>query len=237
MKKLILLFSVSLLFVLSSVGQDIIVKTNGDEIKTEVLEIETDKIKYKKYDFLDGPTRNIEKSDVFMIIYSNGKREKFTTSETRKKKTKTEKNLNLNKKGNYFSMASGYGNSYGGIGLRLQYVTKGSLRFGFHGGVGYFPYMGRDYVLYSGGIQLFFWYNLYLNAQFGHFGAYEVNEYNSNTGYNEYWGTLYGPSLLLGYDFYISEHFGFNLATGFSLDVDYNDEFYWAIDGGIVLRF
>ena len=58
-------------------AQDIIVKQNGDEIKSKILEITSETIKYKEFDFQDGPTRNINISDVFMVIYENGKREKF----------------------------------------------------------------------------------------------------------------------------------------------------------------
>jgi hypothetical protein len=239
---------------MTTYGQDIIVKSNGNEIKSEVLEIGTKTIKYKKFNFQDGPTRNIRISDVFMIIYENGNREKFTTSkqETNKKGTNSnqinnkaaiKENNELNKKGNYFSFAPGYGNSYGGLGIRLQYVTKGSVRVGFHGGVGYYSSLG-GWVLPSGGIQIYFWNYMYIDAQFGAFGAYE--NYNSTSYYydGQYYydentnsGVLLGPSLLFGYDWFVSDHFGFNFGTGLSLDVNHSGDVYWAIDGGLVLRF
>lgn len=58
-------------------AQDIIVKTDKSEIKAKILEIEENTIKYKKFEFQDGPSYNINKSDVFMIIYKNGTRETF----------------------------------------------------------------------------------------------------------------------------------------------------------------
>ncbi|TCC98393.1 outer membrane beta-barrel protein [Pedobacter hiemivivus] len=58
-------------------AQDVIVKTNKEEVKAKVLDVEESVIKYKKIDFQDGPTYSIKKSDVFMIIYKNGKRETF----------------------------------------------------------------------------------------------------------------------------------------------------------------
>lgn len=58
-------------------AQDIIYKNDKSEIKAKVLEIEETKVKYKLFDFLDGPTYNIDKKEVFMIIYKNGKKEVF----------------------------------------------------------------------------------------------------------------------------------------------------------------
>lgn len=237
MKKQILLLLVLGLISVSAFSQDIIVKRNGDEIESKVLEISTETIKYKEFDFQDGPTRNIKISDVFMIIYENGKREKFTTSETASNNLATSNNeTNLNRKGNYFSIAPGYGNSYGGLGLRFQYVTPGNVRVGIHGGAGYFPSMG-GWLLYSGGVQIYFWDYMYVDAQFGAFGAYEYDYWGYY--YSDYGsGRLWGPSLLIGYDWFVTDHFGFNFATGASLDVgDYGGGVTWAIDGGFVFRF
>lgn len=61
-------------------AQDIIIKTDKSEIKAKVLEVEEFNIKYKQWDFQDGPTYSIRKNDVFMIIYKNGKRETFETT-------------------------------------------------------------------------------------------------------------------------------------------------------------
>lgn len=79
MKRIYLFFSF-FLAVLTAYAQDIIVKTDKSEIKSKVLEIAEDVIKYKQFDFLDGPTYNIKKAEVFMVIYKNGKRETFTST-------------------------------------------------------------------------------------------------------------------------------------------------------------
>lgn len=65
-------------------SQDIIIKKNGDEIKSKIIEITTETIKYKEFDFQEGPIRNITISEVFMIIYENGKREVFAKKEDNK---------------------------------------------------------------------------------------------------------------------------------------------------------
>ena len=75
MKKLIVLF-----FIFHSVfiqAQDFIYQTDGTEIKSKVIEITPEFIKYKNFDQLNGPIRNIAILDVFMIIYEDGTKEVF----------------------------------------------------------------------------------------------------------------------------------------------------------------
>lgn len=91
MKQILFLFLIGLLTNLIY-AQDIIIKRNGDEIKSKILEITSETIKYKEFDFQDGPIRNINISDVFMVIYENGKREKFTGIEGNTQRNKTPAN-------------------------------------------------------------------------------------------------------------------------------------------------
>lgn len=65
-------------------SQDIITKTNGEEIKSKVLEVTQTEIKYKRFDQLDGPTFTISKSDLFMIKYQNGSKDIYTESDKKK---------------------------------------------------------------------------------------------------------------------------------------------------------
>lgn len=101
--RLSLLTTILVLYCSSVVAQDVIVKPNGDEIKVDVIEITTDDvIRYKNYDHLDGPIRNIRTADVFMIIYENGEREIFKNEEgdktVEKDTTKEVKKDTTNKK-------------------------------------------------------------------------------------------------------------------------------------------
>ena len=72
-----------LLLVLSCIcfAQDTIYKTDGTEIKSKVVEITNDLIKYKKFSNLDGPSYTVSKAEVFMIVYQNGEREVFKKNE------------------------------------------------------------------------------------------------------------------------------------------------------------
>ena len=65
-------------------SQDIITKTNGEEIKSKVLEVTQTDIKYKRFDQLDGPTFTISKTELFMIKYQNGSKDIFTESDKKK---------------------------------------------------------------------------------------------------------------------------------------------------------
>jgi hypothetical protein len=56
-------------------AQDVIFKNDKTELKAKVSEITETGIKYKKWDNLDGPVYTISKSEVFMILYSNGQKE------------------------------------------------------------------------------------------------------------------------------------------------------------------
>ena len=57
-------------------AQDVILKTNGDEVQAKVQEIGNNEVKYKKADG-SGPVYAIPKSEVFMITYENGSKDVF----------------------------------------------------------------------------------------------------------------------------------------------------------------
>ncbi len=70
-----LALSMMLCISLASFAQDIIIKQDKTEIKSKVSEITETTIKYKKWENIDGPLYSLSKTDVFMILYSNGQRE------------------------------------------------------------------------------------------------------------------------------------------------------------------
>jgi len=67
-----------LLFCMTGNAQDKIIKINGDTIRAKIMEIGTNGISYKKTTMLDGPTYTELKSDIRLIILSNGTTEYFT---------------------------------------------------------------------------------------------------------------------------------------------------------------
>lgn len=223
-------------------AQDIIVKQNGEEIKSKILEITSETIKYKEFEFQDGPIRNINISDVFMVIYENGKRETFTTTESQKLKENTKNETSNNSyKGRYFMLGTGFGNSYGGLGLRAQWRMGGNQGFGIHAGVGYFP---DATILASIGVKFFPYKDLYINTQFGltgyesYYGYYYdgYSYYNFNESH-----TLYGPSFLIGGDWTWGKKvgYGFNAGLGLTYNINaiYSSQITLALDLGFIIRF
>lgn len=61
-------------------SQDILFKKNGEELKAKVLEVGVSEIKFKHFDYQDGPTIIIEKSELFFIKYENGRKEIFQST-------------------------------------------------------------------------------------------------------------------------------------------------------------
>ncbi|MBL7889174.1 MAG: hypothetical protein JNL24_06455 [Bacteroidia bacterium] len=76
MKKVLLLLLTIFLFN-NSQAQDTIIKRSGDTIIAKVSEITPNEVKYKRFDFQDGPNYIESKSNIQMIKFSNGIKEVF----------------------------------------------------------------------------------------------------------------------------------------------------------------
>jgi hypothetical protein len=72
-----LLFLLLLFLSHYSYSQDTIVKNNNEKIVAKIFEINATEIKFKKFNFQDGPTYIELKSNIKMIVYSNGMKEIF----------------------------------------------------------------------------------------------------------------------------------------------------------------
>lgn len=268
MKKNLLILLAGMIFCGSLSAQDLIfIKPHNSTIEAKVIEITEDQIKYKDFNNLDGPIRTIDKSDVSKIVYENGIEEEFKVPEKPKynyenyldNPQQPTKNQPTEYKGKYFLIGAGFGNSYGGIGAKFAGRFGGQLGFGFHGGLGYLPFIiednsgdfessGEGAILFSAGFQFFFYKWIYVDLQFGSFGieqsysySYYYDPYSGNSSFTSEYGKeiLYGPSILVGGDFIFGKHFGFNAASGFSYNI--NDavsvEVVFAFDIGFIVAF
>ncbi len=56
-------------------AQDTIYKKDGAEIQAKVIEITGETVKYKDYNHLAGPVRNMLLTEVFMVVHEDGTRE------------------------------------------------------------------------------------------------------------------------------------------------------------------
>lgn len=79
-KKILLLLLMAGQFMAGS-AKDIIVLNNTSSIEAKILEVTPTEVKYKKLNYLDGPTFVIYKSDIRTITYGNGDVESFTQKE------------------------------------------------------------------------------------------------------------------------------------------------------------
>ena len=90
---------------------DEIIYKDGTEIKAKITEINTSEIRYKRCDFIDGPTFVEKQNKVFMIKYANGKSEMFKTEKAVENNNSqiiqdSQKINDKDKKTNTFSKAS-----------------------------------------------------------------------------------------------------------------------------------
>jgi hypothetical protein len=78
---------------------DKLIMRNGDEQLVKVIEISDREIKYKRCDFLNGPTYTISKNKVYLIEYANGIKEHVVTypeDESNSQKAEEENNYKYN---------------------------------------------------------------------------------------------------------------------------------------------
>jgi hypothetical protein len=99
--------------------QDIITLKSGEELKVSISEVTPSEIKFKKT--LDGPIFSMNKSEVFMVAYENGRKEVFNQSQesiknkiTKKDKDDDDELLPTKR--------------YGGPRIGLTYLSQGSNR-------------------------------------------------------------------------------------------------------------
>ena len=72
-------------------AQDAITTKDGTDILAKVIEINQNDIKYKRWNNLDGPTYTMSISDILMIRYENGTKEKFNTNTNNNNSSKSAK--------------------------------------------------------------------------------------------------------------------------------------------------
>ena len=77
MKKYLLSFVAVALFATYGFSQDIIRLKNGQSLETKIIEVGDESIRYKKFNFQDGPDRVVKIEKVSSVTYSNGETESF----------------------------------------------------------------------------------------------------------------------------------------------------------------
>jgi hypothetical protein len=77
MRKIILTTLTTILTLTLCFSQDVITNKSGEDIQAKILEVGQTEIKYKKFDYQNGPIFSIAKSEVLMIRYENGSKDIF----------------------------------------------------------------------------------------------------------------------------------------------------------------
>lgn len=79
MKRLFLVLA-SMASIASVIAQDVIVKRDGEEIQCRILEVSSNKVKFKQWKNQNGPTFVEKKADILMLKYENGQKEVISFS-------------------------------------------------------------------------------------------------------------------------------------------------------------
>lgn len=77
-KKYTFVFCMMTISVLPANAQDVIVQRDGTTILSKVTKVGTTEVEYKKWDYQDGPTYAVAKTDLLCINYQNGSKEDFS---------------------------------------------------------------------------------------------------------------------------------------------------------------
>lgn len=87
MKRLLTAAAAVFITALTAQGQDILVMTDGNNIEAIVTEVASSYIKYKRYDYQNGPVFTVEKDRISQIRYQNGSIDVFKEQEPERHET------------------------------------------------------------------------------------------------------------------------------------------------------
>lgn len=83
-------------------AQDTLIKKTGDTLLIRLTEIGIDELRYKRFDYQEGPVFVISKAEVRLVIFQNGARESFDTYVPRVKPHAGNEDVTLQVSGKYF---------------------------------------------------------------------------------------------------------------------------------------
>ena len=221
-------------FVLSQENtQDVIYLKDGRTLKGVIIKnVEGEFIRLK----VETHTMTIYYEDIESI--NKEKFEKEEADQQNYNPIKTDSYF-ANNKNEYWSLATGIGQSYGGlIGLRFQQRFGEKMGIGYHGGLGYTPGGDtlRGFMGFALGVKFFFYKSYYINLQYGTAGLIYYKDVYGNILNQE---IMYGPAVMAGGDWFFSRFFGMNAALGVAFNVTHPDvqSAILKIDFGLVVKF
>lgn len=142
-------------------AQDIIVLRNTNEIKAKVESVGQNKIIYRKWTNLEGPTYTLEKGEIFFIKYANGEKDIFSEYTATTRPIQVVRTAKKSFKED-FSNAKFQGYTY--LGADFNAVAGGpSLDFSFGARTSKYLYVGAGFGWHNLMNSVYYYYEGYRN--------------------------------------------------------------------------
>ena len=236
------------------IGFDLLILRSGEEIKATIIANTDDEVMYKLFNDPSSTNIIIDKQEIFMIKKKDGTEEiikKIIVNETSSfiesndvsnesdSREFKDRYFSYNKN-KYSSFSLGYGQSYGGLGVRYQRRWGNKVGLGVHAGGGYMPSpesSGGPTYFFSGGFKFFWYKGWYFDFQYGPTSTFKRNNYQ--TSWKDERGKTFGPSILIGGDWFFNKYVGLNGGLGVATNItesDYPTSFP-TLDFGFIVKF
>ena len=100
--RLLVIAGCMVLYVPVTIAQDTIVKRNNEKIVSKILEVNPTEIKYKRFDYQDGPVFTLPKWELNYIVYGNGVKESFSNFNAPSIENTIKKDLSIQPSGKFY---------------------------------------------------------------------------------------------------------------------------------------
>lgn len=100
--KFLLRFLFLFCFLTTLKAQDTLIKKTGDTLIIRLTEIGIDEVRYKRFNYQEGPIFVIPKAEIRVIVFQNGTKENFDNYVSRVKQQAGNEDLSLQISGKYF---------------------------------------------------------------------------------------------------------------------------------------
>lgn len=236
MRKLLLVLTFALITI-SLTAQDKIYFNDSSTVEAKILTVSKDNITYKKFDNIEGPTYEMDLTEINMIIYQNGTHQMFN-NEVKKNTPNVTRNTDFRKNRiNADLLAIG---ENGPTSISYERLNK-SGALGIE--VPFSVYFNADGIVgYTGGVNLKFYLThkrgkgLYIGPSVG-IGVFDwySDDYYYSRAESEF-STYVGGKM--GYQFQVSKLFGINLAANGGTISNFEDyDFGYSLNLGINFSF
>ncbi len=230
------LYSLLLFTSAMSFGQDVLVKRDSSKIEAKILEIRPAEIKFKYFNYQEGPTLVNPKNEFAYVIYQNGQTEHFHVSEEPKpiyvdvaavKQAKLDSIKKAARIGDYvrFSVQAGvvFNNSFANLSRSKpppshtsseDYSPKSDVNYNFNPNIGINFILGKSpYVKHIIGINY-----LRSKGEYDHnyYGGSNYTSYRSNIHYVsrvDFINLVTGIRFLVGRHIYLEPMVAFNIVA------------------------